>query len=149
MLNRTPRDRIAIECDRGGRIAFVTGCTNILDGSKLDVQLIQVLGGEHSERVLAGYEGGLEGYWPRVWAMRGFLHCYEPIARDAIGKALTDDHWRVRAMALRVIRRHDIEGYSDSAVTLFDDPVERVRVAAERVLAKDFPTNQWLDANKR
>jgi hypothetical protein len=130
-------------------MAFVTGCTHIFDGSKLDVHLIQVLGGEHAERVLAGYEGGPGGYWPRVWAMRGFLHCYEPIARDTITRALGDNHWRVREMALKVIRRHGIEEYSASASTLIDDPVERVRLAAERVLAKDFPTSRWSDSNTR
>lgn len=92
----TPKQRIAAEVARRGRLEFVAGCSAILDGSDLADDLILVLGCSHAQAVLAGAEGGVAGYWPRVWATRGFLHCYEPSANPALQTALRDDAWRVR-----------------------------------------------------
>src|ERR1700689_3126811 len=52
-------------------------------------------------------------YWPRVWAARGLLHVWEPalattVAVPALLAALSDDAWRVREMAAKVVRRWDI-----------------------------------------
>ena len=132
----TPLQRIAVESNRRGRVQFVTGCITILDGSMIDGDLVAVLGGEHAHYVLSGAEGGVEGYWPRVWAARGLLHCYEPIASEVIGKALQDKSWRVREMLLKVIARYEINELIEDVVPLRDDPIERVRLTVERVLRK-------------
>ncbi len=84
--------------------------------------------------MLSGAEGGVEGYWPRVWAARGILHCYEPVAREVIRTALGDESWRVREMLLKVIAKHDINELIEDVLPLRHDPIERVRLAAERVL---------------
>jgi hypothetical protein len=131
----TPKQRIAAEVARRGRLEFVAGCSAILDGSDLCGDLILVLGGRHAEAVLAGSEGGPEGYWPRVWAARGFLHCYEPTANVALKAALLDEAWRVREMALKVIVRYAVAELLEDALELRADEVQRVRSAAERAVS--------------
>lgn len=129
----SPRVRIALESARRGRENFVEGCIDVLNGSDVDGALIRVLGGVAAQTVLEGWAGGVDGYWPRVWAVRGLLHCYEPLAESAVERALGDPSWRVREMALKVIARHRIENLLDAAIPLMNDEVERVAVAATRV----------------
>jgi len=130
----TPKQRIAAEVNRRGRLEFVSGCAAVLDGTNLAGDLILVLGGRHAEVVLAGSDGGLAGYWPRVWATRGFLHCYEPIANVALKTALRDEAWRVREMALKVIARYAVDELFEDALELRRDEVQRVRSAANRTV---------------
>jgi hypothetical protein len=141
----TPRQRIAAECASGGRAALIAGCVALLDGRPDDVddRLITVLGGQAAGHVLDGGEGGRSGYWPRVWAARGLLHAWgdranqaaeaEP-ATEAIIGALGDHAWRVRELAATVIAAHRIGRALDAVAALRDDPVPRVRVAAERAV---------------
>jgi hypothetical protein len=130
----TPQQRIAAESSRRGRAEFVAGCISILDASELDSSLIEVLGGIPAHNVLAGAEGGIKGYWPRVWATRGLLHCYEPNAEVAIGSALSDESWRVREMALKVIARNGVHGLLEDVLPIRSDEYKRVRDAAERAV---------------
>ena len=130
----TPKQRIAAEVVRRGRLEFVSGCAAVLDGTNLAGDLILVLGGRHAEAVLAGSEGGPEGYWPRVWAVRGFLHCYDPTANVALKVALLDEAWRVREMALKVIARYAVDELFEDTLQLRTDEVQRVRIAAERTV---------------
>jgi hypothetical protein len=141
----TPRQRIAAECGSGGRAALVTGCVALLSGRPDDVddRLITVLGGDAARHVLDGAEGGRSGYWPRVWAARGLLHAWDEradqaaeaeSATDAIIVALGDHAWRVREMAAKVVAAHRIGRALDAVAALRDDPVPRVRVAAERAV---------------
>ncbi len=75
-------------------------------------------------------------YWFRVWALRGLLWSWDPSASDAVREALSDGSWRVREMAAKVVARH-IMGEARSLVAeLRDDPVPRVRSAAERALVR-------------
>jgi len=48
------------------------------------------------ESVLAGQGGGLEGHWPKVWALCGLLYAWE-----ALGRLADDEVLRVRAAAER------------------------------------------------
>jgi len=131
----TPRQSIAAECHRRGRPALVSGCIDLLQGRQdVDDLLLLALGGPAAETVLDGQAGGRAGYWPRVWAARGLLHAWDSRATAAIIQATTDSAWRVREMAAKVIARHRI-GDAFAAVTgLRNDPVPRVRVAAERAI---------------
>ena len=142
---RTPQERIAAECASRGRDALVAGCVALLEGrpDAVDDRLITVLGGDAAGHVLDGREGGRSGYWPRVWAARGLLHAWDnradedavaKPAADAIIDALTDHSWRVREMAAKVIAAHRIGRALDAVAALRDDPVPRVRVAAERAV---------------
>jgi hypothetical protein len=146
----TPRERIAAECAGGGRVALIAGCVALLEGRPDDVddRLITVLGGQAAGHVLDGGEGGRFGYWPRVWAARGLLHAWDDHAAetgaalcqatdagtDAIIGALGDHAWRVREMAAKVVAVHRIGRALDAVAALRDDPVPRVRVAAERAV---------------
>jgi hypothetical protein len=131
-MKLTPRERIIAECARRGKAALVAGCVELLGGryGNVDDGLIVALGGEHGELVL----GGRGGYWPRVWAARGLLHAWDDAATEAIIAATADEAWRVREMAAKVIARHRVGDALDPVAKLRDDPVPRVRAAAERAV---------------
>jgi HEAT repeat protein len=130
----TPRQSVRAECDRRGRDALVAGCVGLLRGEGSDDELLLALAGPAAEYVLGGAEGGPNGYWPRVWAARGLLHAWADTATPAIIQATTDDSWRVREMAAKVIARHQVGDALEAVVALNDDPVARVRAAASRAV---------------
>ena len=131
-----PPQRIDAECGRRGRAALVGGCINLLYGryAEADDDLLIALGGEHGQNVLDGAEGGKAGYWPRVWAARGLLHAWDDTATDAIIHATDDEAWRVREMAGKVVARHHVGDALHAVAGLRDDPVPRVRAAAQRAV---------------
>jgi hypothetical protein len=131
----TPRESVRDECQHRGEEVVVAGCLDILSGRDVDESLLQVLGGPAAEQVLDGREGGTAGYWPRVWAARGLLYAWNETATPAIIGATSDEAWRVREMAAKVIAKHRIGEGLDAALMLRDDPVPRVRAAAERAIA--------------
>lgn len=129
----TPRQSVAAECQRRGKPAVVSGCIDLLRGHQdVDDALVLALGGPPAQDVLAGRAGGKTGYWPRVWAARGLLHAWDDRATAVIIQATTDDAWRVREMAAKVIARYRIGDALPAAAQLRNDPVPRVRAAAER-----------------
>ena len=136
----TPRASIEAECTRRGRGVVVRGCIDILEGRRIDSDLLRALAGPAAATVLAGREGGPEGYWPRVWAARGLLHVWADEAAPAIVVAATDAAWRVREMAAKVVARHLVDEGLAAMAALLDDPVPRVRAAAARAL-------EWLIAS--
>jgi len=113
----------------------VSGCIDLLAGREVDDGLILALGGPPAEYVLSGYGGGREGYWPRVWGARGLLHAWDDSATAAIIRATTDDAWRVREMAAKVIARYRVGDALPAVAGLRDDDVPRVRLAAGRAVA--------------
>jgi hypothetical protein len=133
----TPRQSIAAECERRGRTAVVAGCIDLLQGRQdTDDALLIALAGPAAEAVLDGSAGGRAGYWPRVWAARGLLHAWDDRATAVIIQATADDAWRVREMSAKVIARHHI-GDALAAVSLLrNDPVPRVRAAADRAVVR-------------
>jgi hypothetical protein len=131
----TPRQSIAAECQRRGQAAVVSGCIDLLQGHPgVDDALLLALAGPAAEGVLDGQAGGKAGYWPRVWAARGLLHAWDDRASAAIIQATTDDAWRVREMAAKVIARHRVGNAFTAVAGLRSDPVHRVRAAAERAV---------------
>ena len=128
----TPKQSIEFECDRRNRDAVVHDCIALLIGQRVDDEFLRVIGGPAAETVLGGQAGGLDGYWPRVWAARGLLHVWDDVATDAIIDATTSESWRVREMAAKVIARHHLVPAIDSVVTLLDDENTRVRAAGHR-----------------
>jgi len=130
----TPQQSVVAECARRGKPAVVSGCIQILEGRGFDDALLLALAGPHARLVRAGREGGIAGYWPRVWALRGLLYAWDDIAISAVIGATNDESWRVREMAAKVCRRHAVEGAFDAVAQLQDDPVARVQAAAERAI---------------
>jgi len=131
----TPRQRVEAEGRRRGRPALTSGCIALLEGRDADDSLVLALGGAPAEYVLSGHEGGTGGYWPRVWAARGLLHAWDRRATAAIIRAASDDAWRVREMAAKVVARHRIDDGFSAMVSLQNDDVPRVRAAAGRAIA--------------
>ncbi len=133
----TPAERAAAEVEARGKDRFVDGCTALLERrpSDVDDELVAALGGDHGVNVLAGAEGGKEGYWPRVWAARGLLHVWDVRATAAIIGALADEAWRVRETAAKVVARHVVGDALQAAAGLASgDDNPRVRRAASRAV---------------
>lgn len=95
---------------------------------------------------------GEPDYWPRVWGARGLLHTWcEPVQAQStpvVVEALADEHWRVREMAAKVVRRWELPDAAPRLAGLLRDPVPRVRTAAARALAVvgDVEHAETLDA---
>jgi hypothetical protein len=133
----TPRQSVAAECERRGRAAVVAGCIDLLQGRQdTDDALLIALAGPPAEAVLDGSAGGRAGYWPRVWAARGLLHAWDDRATVVIIQATADDAWRVREMSAKVIARHRIGDALSAVSQLRNDPVPRVRAAADRAVVR-------------
>jgi len=132
---QTPRQSIQAECSRRGTDGVVSGCIDILNGGSVDEHLLGVLAGPAAGTVIDGAEGGLTGYWPRVWALRGLLYAWSDDAVSAVMRAFGDQSWRVREMAVRVVAKHIVGEAFDDVVKLQDDPTPRVRTAASRAVA--------------
>ncbi len=128
----TPKASIEAECQRRERRDVVDDCVALLNMGGVEPAFLHVLGGPSAGPVLEGREGGVEGYWPRVWAARGLLHVWDARATDAIIVATAHEHWRVREMAAKVIAAHRVRPAVDDVVRLMDDPNARVRAAARR-----------------
>jgi HEAT repeat protein len=131
----TPRERIEHECARRGKGAVVAGCMELLDGGDADTELVLALGGPHARWVVTGDAPG-QPYWLRVWATRGLLWAWDDIALESVQRALADDAWRVREMALKVVARHGLDDLLLTVVDLQEDPNARVRSAASRALIR-------------
>jgi hypothetical protein len=94
------------------------------------------LGGHHAAELLArgALGSGVHDYWPRVWAARALLYVWNPGVASTVVAALQDDHWRVREMAAKVVRKREIGEAADALITLTDDETARVRTAAVRAI---------------
>jgi hypothetical protein len=132
----TPRQSIEFECQRRGESQVVVECIAILKSQRVDEETLLALAGPHAVNVLRGGEGGVEGYWPRVWAMRGFLYVWDPSAIDVVIAGSSDSHWRVREMSAKVVALRRLDDAHDAMTALLDDDVARVRGAAERALIR-------------
>jgi hypothetical protein len=127
-----PKDSIAAECVRRGRLEVVAGCVALLGGQTVDDALVLALGGAHGAAVLDG--GASTRYWLRVWAARGLLWEWSDAAVPALMAALGDEHWRVREMAAKVVARHRVGEAFEVVEALRADGVARVAAAAERAV---------------
>ncbi len=131
----TPRESIEAECARRGRAAVVADCVALLRDGAGDPDLVRGLAGPGAAKFFDGGEHA-DTYWLRVWALRGLLWAWDPSAAEPVGDALGDEHWRVREMAAKVVARHLVGAATGAVARLRDDPVPRVRSAAERALIR-------------
>ena len=127
-----PKDAIAAECARRGKGKLVAGCVTLLRAGPVDDALVLTLGGPHAALVLDGDPD--TQYWLRVWAARGLLWAWDSAAVAALVDALSDDHWRVREMAAKVVARHRVGPAFETLEPLCADPVARVAQAAQRAI---------------
>jgi hypothetical protein len=130
----TPRESVEAACREQGAINVVKACVGLLNGEELTAELGDMLGGPASHTVLHGGEGGPLGYWTRTWALRGLLYAWDSSAEAAVIKSLSDEAWRVREMAAKVITRQRIGDAFSALALVQNDPITRVRSAAQRAL---------------
>jgi HEAT repeat protein len=71
---------------------------------------------------------------PHGKASKHTLAVWDDEAAPSILAALSDDAWRVREMATRVVIRHRLSGAIPRVKRLRNDPNPRVRKAAERAV---------------
>ena len=132
----TPRQSIEAECGRRGRAAFVRGCVALLDRQQVDPELIFALGGPPARWAPDGDAPGGPDYWLRVWAARGLLWAWDDSALPAVLRAVDDEAWRVREMAVRVLARNAAGEAVGPLARLRADPSARVRAAADRAMVR-------------
>jgi hypothetical protein len=130
----SPRERIRSECPRRGKDAVLEDCLALLDGST-DPELTRSLAGRGAAKFFDGQQHD-DTYWFRVWALRGLLWSWDDRATGHVVRALDDEAWRVREMAAKVVARHLVGEATAAVAARRDDPVPRVRRAAERALAR-------------
>ena len=126
----TPRQRIESEVGRRGAAAVADDCIALLRGST-NLTHLRSVGGAGATKYFDGNEHH-DLYWFRVWALRGLLWSWDPRAEAEVCQALSDEAWRVREMAAKVVARHLVGEAGPALAALSDDPVPRVRQAAER-----------------
>lgn len=119
-----------------GADAVTDACAALLRGADPADPALPALawfgGASEVSRVVKGLD---LDYWPRVWAARGLLHCYRPVAAPAVLDGLADESWRVREMCAKVVRAHEIGAGAHALHQCCADDVPRVRIAAVRGLA--------------
>jgi hypothetical protein len=130
----TPRESIEAACQQLGEKNVVDSCVRIINDRDMDGEFGYVLSGPNSRAVLDGAEGGVSGRWPRTWALRAFLYAWDSSAEPAVLICLSDDSWRVREMAAKVVGRRHIGDGLDQIAALQNDDVPRVRAAAQRAI---------------
>jgi hypothetical protein len=131
----TPREHIQAQCAALGKDAFVAGCIRLVRGQPPDLETLRSVAGPAADKYFDGREHE-DTYWFRVWGMRGLLWAWDDAARACVSAALRDEHWRVREMAAKVVARHLVGEATATVAELRDDPVPRVRNAAERALVR-------------
>ena len=140
----TPGQSVERECGRRGTAQVVAGCVTLLGGGDTDDSLVRALGGPATDSVLGPHpRRDQRSFLPprppvRVWAARALLYAWDDGAeslRDAVLAALSDESWRVREMAAKVVARREIGEGLTAVAALQQDPVPRVRAAAARATA--------------
>jgi HEAT repeat protein len=129
----TPQQSIERECARRGRADVIAGCRSLVRGEHVDPDLLLALGGPAARKFLDG-DVHADTYWLRVWGARGLLWVWDDAATAEILLALSDPAWRVREMALKVIARQRMGDLITEVAAVRNDPVPRVRQAADRAL---------------
>jgi HEAT repeat protein len=130
---RWPGPRRSIErlASELGERAVVDACLELLAGRDVTPTIVVALGGPPARWALDGSPSG-PGYWLRVWALRGLLWSWDARATSAVISSLSDESWRVREMAAKVIARHGVDDALEALDGPTRDPNKRVREAAER-----------------
>ena len=133
----TPRQSVELECARRGRAQVVAGCVALLRRQEVDDNLVLALGGPLGQVVLDDGPRQVHQYWRRVWGARGLLYAWAgnlQSAESAVIEALSDEHWRVREMAAKVVAKRQLGAALERVADLREDKVPRVRAVAERAV---------------
>ncbi len=135
----SPRDRVRAILRSRSEATLVGACVAVLRTGEppADEDLAIALGGVHGRHELDRTEPPRsdQGYWWRTWALRVLLYAWDDLAEPAVTAALTDDAWRVREMAAKVVASREVGMAAGAVAVAGSDPVPRVRAAALRAVA--------------
>ena len=141
-LDLRPEERVRLLVGQIGSATFARWCADLLADRVApddpDEPSLLWLGGHHAVEILGldDLAASPHAYWPPVWAARGLLHIWDPLATSAIVDSLGHHHWRVREMAAKVVRQWEVGDAAEALIPLVSDGVPRVRLAAVRALAR-------------
>ncbi len=130
-----PRRSVEALAARYGSQEVVGGCLDLLARREVEGHLVLGLGGPPARWATQSGDPGRD-YWLRVWALRGLLWLWDDSATQAVITSLSDETWRVREMASKVVARHLLDPALASVAALQQDRVARVRRAAERAVMR-------------
>ncbi|MGH3473126.1 MAG: HEAT repeat domain-containing protein [Nocardioidaceae bacterium] len=138
----SPRDRVAELEHHLGEPAAAELCGELLAGAApepLDPAIRYLAGAPVARLRLGGYHE----YWFRVWGARGLLYVWSEGCADAVLGGLTDEHWRVAEMCLKVAAKRDLPAAAPAATRLTAHELSRVRANAVRTLGLVGDTEHW------
>ena len=122
--------RIAAASERHGEDVIVERAVSLIEGNNEGKEFLLIVGGEHAQGIL---DGAPVLYWPELWGTRALLHAWNDSAADAVRAALSNQAWRVREMATRVVATRRVDA-REQLVKLLADETPRVRASAARAL---------------
>ena len=132
-LDASPGDRIALAIETFGEREVADRSAALLTGTNEGEEFLLWVGGRHAQGIL---DGAPTLYWPEVWGARTLLYAWDDAAAAVIQTGLSNQAWRVREMAAKVVARHLLGDLLSSVANLGNDPVARVRQAAGRSVAR-------------
>jgi hypothetical protein len=122
--------RIAAASERHGEAIIVERAISLIEGNNEGKEFLLIVGGEHAQGIL---DGAPVLYWPELWGTRALLHAWDDSAADAVRTALTNQAWRVREMATRVVATRRLDA-REQLLALLTDETPRVRAGEARAL---------------
>jgi hypothetical protein len=122
--------RIAAASKRHGEDVIVERAVSLIEGNNEGKEFLLIVGGEHAQGIL---DGAPVLYWPELWGTRALLHAWNDNAADAVRSALSNQAWRVREMATRVVATRRVDA-REQLLKLLEDETPRVRAGAARAL---------------
>jgi HEAT repeats len=132
--NVPPAELVAAAVRECGERELVLRCAALLRTGSWDDDpaLLPAIANSQGAELIAGRWG--PPYWARVWAMRTFLYAWDPTAISVVVAAITDEAWRVRELAGKVIAKREVGEAADGVAALLTDEIPRVRAAAAHAL---------------
>ncbi|MBH0117717.1 HEAT repeat domain-containing protein [Salinibacterium sp. NG253] len=122
--------RITAASERHGEAVIVERAVSLIEGNNEGKEFLLIVGGEHAQGIL---DGAPVLYWPELWGTRALLHAWNDSAADAVLAALSNQAWRVREMATRVVATRRLDA-REQLLALLTDDTARVRASAARAL---------------
>jgi hypothetical protein len=117
-----------------GEVEAAQACADLLaaDDPHDESEILLFLGGPGGRSVLDG--GRWKPYWARVWGARGLLYVWTEAAAPVVVRRLTDEHWRVAEMCVKVAAKREIGEAGPAVAALAAHELPRVRAAVVRAL---------------
>jgi hypothetical protein len=130
----SPRDLLALLSAEIGEVDSALACADLLaaDDPHDHAEILLFLGGRAGQSVLDG--GQWRPYWARVWGARGLLYVWTDAAAPVVVRRLSDEHWRVAEMCVKVAAKREIGEAGPGVAALAAHALPRVRAAVVRTL---------------